>query len=61
MALCISFPFVLVAIAISVPEIFKAVRSRTDETSKMPTLALGLFGVTLSPIAVFILGFLRNV
>lgn len=60
MALCMALPLVFISVAVSIPEIFKAVCQRRDETSKMPILAFSLFGVTVSPLAVFILGFLRN-
>lgn len=54
-------PIVVVAVLISAPEVFRAIRQRTDEASKTPTLALSLFGVTVSPLVIFLLGILRNV
>ena len=60
MIMCWFFPIALAAFVISVPEAIKAMRACQENATIMSTLALVLFGVTISPLAVFLFGTLRR-
>ncbi|MCW5555038.1 MAG: hypothetical protein KIS67_23100 [Verrucomicrobiae bacterium] len=61
MVLCMTIPVVLVAVAISMNEMVKAVTHWRDSQRGVAALPLVLFAVTLSPLAIIALGVLRNV